>query len=181
MTSARPTTSARPRRVAVVGTSGSGKTTFSIRLADRLGVRHVELDAHFWQPDWQQPDRDAFNERMIAILAGLDGWVCDGNYGSIAADHADTIVWLDLPLRTCLWRVLRRAVRRARQREILWGTNHESWSRLIGRESLAWWVLTTHGRRRRDLTELFGAPAYRHLRRVRLLSSAEADAWLASV
>lgn len=174
-------TSLRPRRVAVVGTSGSGKTTFSLRLAERLRVRHVELDAHFWEPNWQQPDRAEFEERVVALLKGLDGWVCDGNYGSMAAAHADTIVWLDLPLRTCLWRVLRRAVRRAWRRESLWGTNREHWSRLIGRDSLAWWVVTTHRRRRRDLTALFAAPAYRHLRRVRFRSSDEADAWLATI
>lgn len=174
-------TSLRPRRVAVVGTSGSGKTTFSLRLAERLRLRHVELDAHFWEPNWQQPDRAEFEERVVALLKGLDGWVCDGNYGSMAAVHADTIVWLDLPLRTCLWRVLRRAVRRAWRRESLWGTNREHWSRLIGRDSLAWWVVTTHRRRRRDLTALFAAPTYRHLRRLRFRSSDEADAWLATI
>ena len=169
------------RRVAVIGTSGSGKTTFSRRLAELLGVPPIELDAHYWQPDWQEPDRGEFNDRLAALLAGLDGWICDGNYGAIAADHADTIVWLDLPMRTCLWRVVRRAVRRARKRELLWGTNRERWRSLVGRDSLAWWVVTTHRRRRRETTALFGLPEHRHRRRIRFGSSAAADAWLAAI
>jgi adenylate kinase family enzyme len=36
------------RRVAVIGGTGSGKTTVSRRLAQRLDVQHVELDALFW-------------------------------------------------------------------------------------------------------------------------------------
>ena len=40
------------RRVNVVGTSASGKTTFARALAERLGVRHVELDALHWQSGW---------------------------------------------------------------------------------------------------------------------------------
>ncbi len=166
------------RRVAVVGTSGSGKTTFSALLAERLGVRHIELDAHYWQPGWQGPDRGEFNERVAAMLGGLDGWVCDGNYGAIAADHADTIVWLDLPMRTCLWRVVRRAMTRAWRREVLWGTNREQWRSLVGRDSLAWWVVSTHRRRRREMTELFGSPEHWHRARIRFATTAQADAWL---
>ena len=42
------------QRVSVVGNSGSGKTTLARQLAGRLGVAHVELDAIFHQPDWQE-------------------------------------------------------------------------------------------------------------------------------
>ncbi len=39
-----------PSRVAVVGCSGSGKTTVVRRVVDRLGLEHVELDALAHQP-----------------------------------------------------------------------------------------------------------------------------------
>ena len=173
-----------PRRVAVVGTSGSGKTTFSRRLAARLEVPHVELDALFWLPDWQEPDLTAFREKAEAAIGDDGEWVVDGNYSRISdlvLGRADTVVWLDLPLRTCLWRTARRTVRRARSDEVLWGTNREQWSRLVGRDSLAWWVLTTHGRRRRENEERFADAAYAHLRVHRFRSNAQAESWLASI
>ena len=54
-------------RVSVIGTSGSGKTTFAGELARRLGVRHVDLDAINWQPGWRdlsQHDGDEFRRRV---------------------------------------------------------------------------------------------------------------------
>ena len=172
-----------PRRVAVVGTSGSGKTAFARALAARLAVPHLELDAMFWQPGWQQPDPEVFRSKVDVATSG-EGWVADGNYSRVRDllfSRVDTVVWLDLPLRTCLWRVIRRTLDRARRRELLWGTNREGLRSVVGRDSLVWWVLTTHGRRRRQNTALFADPAYANVRRLRFTSNRAATAWLASL
>jgi adenylate kinase family enzyme len=174
----------RPRRVAVIGTSGAGKTTIARQLADRLDVRHIELDALFWLPDWQEPDRAAFRATVVGLLDEPGGWVLDGNYSTIrdaVLERADTVLWLDLPMRTCVWRVTHRAVSRARSRELLWGTNREPWRNVVGRNSLAWWVITTHGRRRRETEKRFRDPALAGIRVHRFRSSRAAEAWLASV
>jgi adenylate kinase family enzyme len=171
------------RRVSVIGTSGAGKTTFARRVADRLGVPHVELDALFWLPDWQEPDEEEFRAQVRAALDGPGGWVADGNYSRLMPDiirQADTVVWLDLPMRTCLWRVTRRAVARARDGELMWGTNREPWSRVVGRESLAWWVIMTHGRRHRANESRLADPAFAHVRVHRFRSNVAAEAWLDS-
>jgi adenylate kinase family enzyme len=172
------------QRIAVVGTSGSGKTTMARALAERLGVPHIELDALHWGPDWSPVDTDTFRARVRAA-ASADRWVCDGNYSAvrpIILERADTVVWLDLPLRVCLARVAARTVRRSRTGEDLWGSgNRESWRKQVGRDSLIWWVLTTHRRRRREYEARFADPAYRHLRVVRLRTAAAAERWLASV
>jgi adenylate kinase family enzyme len=171
------------RRVSVIGTSGAGKTTFARRVADRLGVPHVELDALFWLPDWQEPDDEEFRAKVKAALDVPGGWVADGNYSRLMPEvlmQADTVVWLDLPMRTCLWRVTRRAVARARDGELMWGTNREPWSRVVGRQSLAWWVITTHGQRRRANESRLADPAFAHLRMHRFRSNVAAEAWLDS-
>ncbi len=172
------------RRVAVVGTSGSGKTTMARAIAARLGVPHVELDAFHWAPGWTEVDPEAFRARVAAALEA-DGWVTDGNYSKVRdlyLARVDTVVWLDLPLRTCVWRIARRTFVRARSHEELWGSgNRESWRKQLGRDSLLWWVLTTHGRRRRENEARFADPALAGVEILRFRSSAAADAWLAGL
>jgi adenylate kinase family enzyme len=171
-------------RISVVGTSGSGKTTFASQLAARLGVPRIELDALNWGPNWTPAEVETFRDR-VRLATAADAWVCDGNYSAvrpIVLERADTVVWLDLPLRTCLWRVIRRTARRRRSREDLWGSgNRESWRKQLGRDSLIWWVLTTHRRRRREYEERFADPAMAHVRIHRFRSQAEAEAWLAGI
>jgi adenylate kinase family enzyme len=171
-------------RISVVGTSGSGKTTFARQLAERLGLPRIELDALNWGPNWAPAEVETFRDR-VRLATAADAWVCDGNYSAvrpIVLERADTVVWLDLPLRTCLWRVIRRTARRRRSREDLWGSgNRESWRKQLGRDSLIWWVLTTHRRRRREYQERFADPAMAHVRIHRFRSLAEAEAWLAGI
>lgn len=128
------------RRVPIIASaSGNGKTTLGRALAERLGVRFVELDALVHGPNWSETPDDELRARLELILA-QDGWVIDGNYtskiGTLVLDAADTIVWLDLPTHVGLWRLLRRTHRRVSGREQLWDDNKETWSvALWGRES----------------------------------------------
>lgn len=172
-----------PRRVSVVGSSGSGKTTFASELAARLAVPHIELDALYWGGGWSHIDDETFRARVSEATAG-DGWVCDGNYRAVQPVHlarADTVVWLDLPLRTCLARMLRRTVRRIRSGETLWNGNRETWrDAFVGREALFWWLITQHRRKRRDYEKRFASPELAGLQVHRFSAWAEAEAWLAA-
>ena len=172
------------QRVSVVGSSGSGKTTFARRLAARLGVPHIELDALHWEPGWQHAEPAVFRERVDRATVA-PGWVCDGNYADvrpIVLERADTVVWLDLPLATCLVRIVRRTFHGVRSGKELWSGNHESWRLLLlGRSSLVWWLVTTHGRRQRDYEARFGGGEWPRLRVHRFRRNREADAWLAAV
>lgn len=170
------------QRINVVGTSCSGKTTLARRLALALAVPHVELDALHWGPGWQPVSTDLFEERVRRAL-GAPAWVVDGGYRSvrhITWSRVDTIVWLDYPLRTVLSRWLRRTLVRLRSSEEFWpGTgNRERLSHIVRRDSLLWWILSTHrGRRRRLVEQLALRP---DLRLVHLRSPQQADRWIAS-
>ena len=166
------------RRVAVIGNSGTGKTTVARLLAERLGVRHVELDALHHGPNWAAAPADVFRARVEAAIAP-EGWVVDGNYqgklGDLVLSRADTIVWLDLPLRIALVRLWRRTLRRIGRREELWNGNRETWRGAFwGRDALFVWTIRHHRRRRRVWPGRLDGPNV-----VRLRSSREVEEWLA--
>ena len=88
------------RRVNVVGSTGSGKTTFGTELARRLVIPHVELDALSWEANWVTVPTPVFRERVSAAVAA-GRWVVDGNYSAtrdLVWARADTVVWLDFRL-----------------------------------------------------------------------------------
>jgi hypothetical protein len=99
-----------PSRIAVVGGSGSGKTTVAQRLAELHDLPYVELDALHWGPNWTPCPRDEFRARVESAISG-DAWVVDGGYygmlGDLVLERADLVVWLDLPLRVTLPRLWR--------------------------------------------------------------------------
>ncbi|WP_205370744.1 MULTISPECIES: AAA family ATPase [Thermoleptolyngbya] len=41
----------RFQRIAIVGTSGTGKTTLAQQVGRQLGIAHIELDALHWEPN----------------------------------------------------------------------------------------------------------------------------------
>ena len=174
-----------PRRVRVVGNSGSGKTTFGRALSHRLGVPHLELDAVFWDAGWQWRDLDEARALVAEFLAGpgRDGWVADGNWNERlggALDGADTIVWLDPPRALVTARVLRRTVVRGVTGRELWHGNRERLRRLLDRdpdENIVLWAWTEHHayRARYSALAATGAPVV-HLRGPR-----EARRWLEAV
>jgi adenylate kinase family enzyme len=163
----------------VIGPTGSGKTTFSRALAEKLGVPHVELDALHWRSGWVMAPPEDIRARVAEALTG-DGWVIDGNYGGTLGttvfDEADEIVWLDLPFSTTFPRVLRRTLRRLRTREQLWGTtNRETFrSAFLSRDSIILYSIRSYRRRRRQCLELVERRPH-----VRLRSAADVERRLA--
>ena len=143
------------RKVAVISSaSGSGKTTVGRALAERLDVPFVELDALVHGPGWSETPDDELRALVEPIVA-RGGWVVDGGYrgklGDLVLRNADTVLWLDLPLRVWVPRLVRRTIRRVRGKEQLWNDNRETLrGGLWGRDSLLWWSVRAHFRRRRE-------------------------------
>jgi adenylate kinase family enzyme len=172
------------KRVSVIGGSCTGKTTLSRELAERLGVPHIELDALHHEPGWHEAPAEVLQARVDAALAAAPGgWVVDGNYhgklGPSVVERADTVVFLDLPHRVALRRVLWRTLSRAVTREELWNGNRETLRNAFSRDSIVWWVIRQHGSywktwapRLEPLTDV---------EVVRLRSPREVRAWLQSI
>jgi adenylate kinase family enzyme len=172
-------------RVSVVGSTGTGKTTYARRLAKILGVPHTELDAIVWQPNWTLLPQDEFRAR-VAERISAPGWVVDGNYGGAEVRPmvwalADTIIWLDFSLPVIYRRLLRRTVTRIRDGRELWpGTGNRETVRnaFFSRESLFVWAIKTYWRRKRNYEALFARAEYAHAAKLRFRTPNEAERWL---
>lgn len=100
------------RRVMVIGSGGSGKSTFARRLGEILGIEVVHLDREHWQPGWVEPPKQIWRSRVEQLTRG-DTWIIDGNYSGtldVRLAACDMVVFLDLARTVCLWRVLKRAL-----------------------------------------------------------------------
>ncbi len=171
------------KRISVVGTVGSGKTTCAREISLRLDAPHVELDSLHWEPNWVEGPDPVFRERVIQSLRG-DSWVVDGNYHQvrdIVWGRADTVVWLDYPFRTIIARLAWRTFRRIFSREKLWKGNQERLRSLFTRDSIFWWAVKSYRRRRREYPRLLSRPEYSRLKVMRLRSPTETNNWLSSL
>jgi adenylate kinase family enzyme len=106
-------------RVVVLGAGGAGKTELAHELSRRAGLPVIHLDPIFWRPDWQPAPREEARSVLDEAIAH-ERWIIDGNWlgaGDGRFERADTAIFLDLPRRTCIARVMRRALRdRGRRR-----------------------------------------------------------------
>lgn len=145
------------KRIVVVGTSCSGKTTLAKNLAQALGVKHIELDSIYWLPDWVERPKEEFR-KLVEKEVAAEAWALDGNYSKtrdIVWKRATAIVWLNYSFPLVAYRALSRTTRRVFNREILYSQNRETFSKaFLSKDSILLWVLTSFHRRRRDYPRL---------------------------
>jgi len=177
----------QPRRIAVVGNSGSGKTTLARAIANRIGADHIELDSIHHLENWTPIDRDEMRQ-ILAEAIESDSWVVDGNYQSLVQDlvlaRADTVVWLDLPRRVVMPRIIRRTLGRMILRKELWNGNRERFRNLFNRqpeENIILWSWTQHGKYRQQYLDAATDPAHEHIEWVRIASPRQQRRWLAGL
>lgn len=173
-------------RVNVIGTSGSGKSTFSKKLAEALQFPFIEMDKIFWGPKWKWPsDQDFFANLKTAL--DKPNWVLDGNYTRtvpIKWEKIDLVIWLDYSFSITLLQAVKRAARRAWTKEELWeGTgNRESFRKsFFSKDSIIWWTITTHKNVRQKYVNYLVDPKFAHIKFIRLRNHKEAEIFLKTI
>jgi adenylate kinase family enzyme len=107
------------KRVAVFGNAGGGKSTLSRRLAEVTGLPLHVLDViQFPDGRYRPAEKDGGKispeeySKLHRDILGRDRWIIDG-YGSVTSAWerfaaADTLIYIDLPLRSHYWGVTKR-------------------------------------------------------------------------
>lgn len=169
------------KRIHIIGSTGSGKTSLAADVSARLAIPHVELDDLHWEENWQEAELEVFRARLIQELSG-EAWVVDGNYSKVRDiiwSRVEMVVWLDYPVAIPFVRLIRRSLHRVFSRKLLWGRNRESFrAQFFSRESLFLYLLKTHWSRREMYAGMAKDQQYAAIRFVRLRSPGETRRWL---
>jgi adenylate kinase family enzyme len=164
-----------PLRINVIGTSGSGKTTFSRELAEVLGLPCIEIDQVYWGPDWSfRPDEEFFSS-LSKLLEG-DHWVLDGNYTRTMEfkwNRVQSVIWINYSFPRTVYQAVTRAGSRLLSKEELWpGTgNRENLQMLFGKDSIVLWTI------RRNIEYILN-PQFSHIKFHRLRSPQESTRFI---
>tara|TARA_B100000686_G_C16645615_1_gene892622 strand:+ start:536 stop:1090 length:555 start_codon:yes stop_codon:yes gene_type:complete len=166
------------KRINVVGTSGSGKSTFSKNIARKLNAPYIQLDELFWKPNWKESSDEEFFPKVEKALSS-DAWVLDGNYTRtipIKWERVQMVVYIDLPFHIVLYRIIKRSLLRGIRNEELWHGNKETvWKHLFTRDSMILWTIRTFHKNRKKYTEFFGKEEYSHIKFIRLCTKKEVE------
>lgn len=167
------------QRIAIIGSTGSGKTTLARRIAARTGSRAIDLDDLHWAPGWVEID-DAQFRVLTATATDQDRWVCAGNYSQvrdIVWTRADTIIWLNYGFLRTASQLIVRTVRRSTTGEPCCNGNRETWRRQLGADSILLWLLKSYWRNRRNFPTALAQ--YQDGRNIIVLRSPkETEAWV---
>ena len=171
------------KKLVVVGTTSSGKSTLAEQLANKIGGEFIELDALNWGPNWIAAGDELLRARTEEATRS-PCWVVAGNYRAtrpITWSRAEAIIWLDYSFPVVFWRLTFRTFRRALTQEELWNGNRERfwWHlKLWSDESLFHWLFKTYWRRKREYPQLFAEPEYSHLHIIHFMNVEDTKNWL---
>ena len=110
-----PESARQPRKLAIVGVSGAGKSHLAKACGARLGITYLDMDdmfEHRWQYRERTDDGSDQADLRKALKQAKHGWVVDGVFMAVRKEawpKADLVVVLEPPAALRVWRVFRRA------------------------------------------------------------------------
>lgn len=111
----------RPERIVILGNAGSGKSTLSQMVGEKLDCYVTHLDKLFWSPGWIKPDPEEFRLK-VTEATNAPIWISEGNYAcrtfDIRLPKADLVIWLNTPRIICMIRVLIRSLRNEKRPDL---------------------------------------------------------------
>lgn len=174
----------KPKRIVIIGTSCSGKTTFAEKLSSVINIQHIQLDELHWLPRWQERDDAEFRQLTRQAVQG-DNWVLDGNY-SITRDivwpRATIIIWLNYPLLLVFYQAIKRSIIRAVTKKTVCAGNTESLRQtFFSKDSMILYVLQTHQKRQKQYPQILANEANKNTQIIVCKSRREAELILSKI
>ncbi len=110
----------KPRRIYILGTAGSGKTTLANQIPDILKIRVYDLDDIFWIKKYTKKRTvESMKKGLNNLLKKNKKWIIEGIYtdwSNNAIKKADLIVWINTPKHIISWRIFKRYIQRRKDK-----------------------------------------------------------------
>lgn len=106
------------KKIRIIGCSGSGKTYLSKYLSNRYNIPHFDLDDIVWDNSDFYGIKNDKETRMLLLNNILENksWIIEGIYYNKwvkqTFDDADIIYVLNTPVYICIYRVIKRFIKR---------------------------------------------------------------------
>lgn len=169
------------KRIMIVGTAGSGKTSLAKSLSQKLLLPHYELDSFYWLPNWQIRPHNEF-KKLVQETIAKDKWIICGDNTELRAitwAKTDTVIWLDYSFCRCFWQALKRSLINIIKHRPCCNGNYESFSRLLfSKNSILLWVIKGYRKKKKRYPLLIKDPAYKYITFIHLRSPKETKKWL---
>lgn len=92
------------KKVLIIGSPGSGKSTFARKLHNITNLPIIHLDMLNWNSDKTTVSKTVFEKRIQAAISEKHNWIMDGNY----------LATMPMRLKKCdtifLWTILQKLV-----------------------------------------------------------------------
>lgn len=173
------------KKIIIIGTTGSGKSTFATKLAEKLNYPYIQLDKLFWKANWRWSSDEEFFQKIHDEI-DRDSWIVDGNYTrtqAITWTNADTVIWIDLPFWLTFYQCFTRSLKRALLKTELWPNtgNKESFTRMFSKDSILLWLFKTYDVNLKKYEQRINDLSYSHLNFYRLKSRRELRNFLSKI
>jgi adenylate kinase family enzyme len=101
-------------KICVVGYSGSGKSSFTYKLAKHYQIEETYLDKLNFLPNWKLRDHNLKVLMLEDIVYNKDSFIIDGNYSNLVIDrfvYSDKIFIFNFNRFKCLYGLIRRRIK----------------------------------------------------------------------
>lgn len=108
------------KRILIVGDSGRGKSTLSMVLSKKLGIKHYSTDDFYWKVKFTVPEEKQASIDNISKIYKQKSWIVEGSTRSLVKegiDKSNIIIYLVYPnLLSQFWYLFRRNLTRKNEK-----------------------------------------------------------------
>jgi len=123
------------KRIFILGTVGSGKTSLARELSRKLNIEHYDLDDIFWTKKFNKKRNEKQRDKLLKNIICKKKWIIEGVYTDWIDEgikKGDVIIILDIPFRSLFYRITKRTLKKEKSKQKGQEKYKENWRDFLG-------------------------------------------------